>query len=372
MTDLSRASYPRPSQKILALGEGHWNHEDYNQDARRAFQRASQCKTPALGRRAYGSENECREFCNTCKAAMACSSCGSWSIAQWQRDREWALPDCRYLSITFTMPRSLWPLFASNQWLCWKLPQIAAKVLINYARVRKGIELGVMPILQTFNGKLEFNPHVHALTTAGDLKTAGADWESIFFEGHELTRVWQRLVIVLLRAALKAGRLKSEQTNDEARRLLSCEEKRTWRKTHVQQELKEHFLRYGGRYLRRPPFSERHIIDVFDGFVSFWYRDKLTKRREIVRCTLQEFIDRWARHIPERHRHAVRYFGPFAPRLWGKVRPRVFENLGTLLRARPKRLPWAAGVELLRGSNPLVDSKGQRMKFLRHISSSKG
>jgi len=59
VTDLLRVSYPRPSQKILALGKSHWNREDYNQHARHAFQRASLCKTPALGSRAYVSANDC-------------------------------------------------------------------------------------------------------------------------------------------------------------------------------------------------------------------------------------------------------------------------------------------------------------------------
>ena len=368
MTNLSAVPYWSRSQQILTLGQDHWDHEGYHQNARRVFQRGTLCKTPALGSRLYASTNEQREFCNTCKSGMACPSCGNWMTTQWQRDREWALPECRYLSITFTMANTLWPLFASNPLLCRKLPEIAATVLINYARVRKGAELGVMPILQTFNGKLEFNPHVHALTTAGDLHTADTSWESIFFDNYELTRVWQRLVIMLLRAALAAGQLDSTMTHDEIERLLNCEEKRTWSKTHVQHEVKEHFLRYGGRYLRRPPFSEQHIIDVADGSVSFWYLDKQTGRRETVRCTVEEFIDRWAQHIPERYRHTVRYFGFFAPRRWVQVGAAVFKILRTPPQSRPKRLPWAVSVEQLSGLNPLVDRKGQRLKFVRHIA----
>jgi hypothetical protein len=358
------------SQQILALGRKHWDHESYNQTARLVFKRAALCKTPALGSRLYASENERREFCNTCKSGMGCASCGNWMTTQWQREREWALPECRYLSITFTMPDTLWPLFASNPWLCQKLPEIAATVLINYARVRKGAELGVIPILQTFNGKLEFNPHVHALTTASDLHTADAFGGSIFFDNYELTRAWQRLVTMLLWAALDASKLKSSMPHYEIQRLLSCEEKRSWSKTHVHQEAKAHFLRYGGRYLRRPPFSERHIIDVGEGFISFWYWNKRTKRRETVRCTIEEFIDRWAGHIPKRYCHTVRYFGIFGPRRWAQVGVAIFNLLRTPSRLRPKRLPWASSVEQLSGANPLVDRKGKRLKFVRHIAPS--
>jgi hypothetical protein len=357
------------SQQILIIGREHWDHDGYDPNARRVFRRALQCKTPALGRRVYASENEEREFCNTCKSPVACTSCGQWSTTHWQRQREYALPDGRYLSITFTMPKTLWPLFAANPRVCRKLAVIAARVIASYARVRKGAEVGAMPVLQTFNGKLEFNAHVHTLVTAGDLRTAGSQGtSSIYFDPYELMRSWKRLVIVLLRGALEAGQLKSGMPRDEVERLLEEEEKRTWYSTHVQADEKEHFLSYGGRYVRRPPFAEQRILDIADGFVHFRYKDKQTHRRETVRCTVEEFIDRWAQHIPGRYRHTVRYFGSLAPRRWPQVAAAVFTLLGKQQRRRPKRLPWVVGVQELGGENPLVDSKRQPMKFVRHIA----
>jgi hypothetical protein len=115
-----------------------------------------------MGQRVYASENEERTFCNTCKSP-ACPSCGHWATVQWQRERWCAIPEGPYRVITFTMPNTLWPLFASSPRLCRKLTEIAARVIVGYARARRGVEVGVMPILHTFNGKLEFNSHVHAL-----------------------------------------------------------------------------------------------------------------------------------------------------------------------------------------------------------------
>jgi hypothetical protein len=357
------------SQQILIIGREHWDHDGYDPNARRVFRRAVQCKTAALGRRVYASENEEREFCNTCKSLVACISCGHWATTQWQRQREYALPDGRYLSITFTMPKTLWDLFAANPRLCRKLAEIAARVIGSYARVRKGAEVGVMPVLQTFNGKLESNPHVHTLVTAGDLQTVGMHGlSSIYFDSHELRDSWQRLVIVLLRGALQAGQLQFTKPRDEVERLLHVEEKRTWHSTHVQADEKEHFLSYGGRYVRRPPFAEQRILSIADGFVRFRYKDKQTHRRETVQCTVEEFIDRWVQHLPGRYCHAVRYFGLFAPRRWAEVAAAAFILLGQQQRRRPKRLPWAVAIQELGGPNPLVDYKGQSMKFVRHIA----
>ncbi len=332
-------------QQILVAGREHWDHDDYDPDSRRCFLRALQCKTPALGGRVYASESEERLFCNTCKSP-ACSSCGHWATMQWQRERWCAIPDGPYRVITFTMPNTLWPLFAANPRLCRKLAEIAARVVGSYARVHRGIEVGVMPVLHTFNGRLQFNSHVHALVTAGDLQTSGPKARSsIFFDRDELMRSWQRLVIVLLRAALDAGQLKSGMARDEMECLLQREEKRAWR-VHVQAfDGKEHFLRYAGRYVRRPPIAQRRILGIADGFVRFWYKDKRRHRRETVRYTVEEFIDRWAQHIPKRYRHAVRHFGLFAPRRWPQTAAAVFILIGTKQRPRPKRRPWAVAIQ---------------------------
>lgn len=234
---------PRRSllQRILIEGRKHWDHEGYDPDCRARFLRAIQCKTPDMGQRVYASENEERTFCNTCKSPT-CPSCGHWATVQWQRERWCATPEGPYQVITFTMPNTLWPLFASNPRLCRKLAEIAAGVIVSYARARRSVEVGVMPILHTFNGKLEFNSHVHALVTARDLQTlASQSGSNIFFDRNQLMHSWKRLIIALLRAALESACLDSGMDHDEVERLLQHEEIRNW-KVHVQAfDGKEHF-----------------------------------------------------------------------------------------------------------------------------------
>jgi hypothetical protein len=226
-----------------------------------------------------------------------------------------------------------------------------------------------MPILHTFNGKLEFNSHVHALVTARDLQTlASQNRSNIFFDRNHLMRSWKRLIVALLRAALESGSLDSGMGDAEVERLLQQEEIRNWR-VHVQAfDGKEHFLRYAGRYVRRPPIAERRIVAISNGFVHFWYKDKRLRRRETVVCTVEEFIDRWAQHVPKRYRHSMRYFGVFGPRRWSQVAGAAFALVGEKQRPRPKRRPWALSVERLSGRNPLVDYKGSRMTFIRHLA----
>lgn len=152
--------------------------------------------------------------------------------------------------------------------------------------------------------------------------------------------------------------------------LLRQEEIRYWR-VHVQAcDGKEHFLRYAGRYIRRPPIAERRIVAISNGFVRFWYKDKRLRRREMVSCTLEKFINRWAQHVPKHYRHSVRYFGLFGSRRWSQLSAAAFTLVGEKQRPWPKRRPWAFSVERLSGRNPLIDYKGYRMTFVRHLAPS--
>jgi hypothetical protein len=362
---------PRPSRlrEILIRGRGHWDHDGYDPDWRRAFLLALQCKTPALGGRLYASESEERVFYNTCKSPT-CPSCGHWATIQWQRERWCALPEGLYVEITFTMPDTLRGMFASNPRLTRKLAKIAARVIRSYARVQYGVEVGVMPVLHTFNGELLFKPHVHALVTAGGLQASRSSWRSgLFFDRTALMASWKRLVIAVLRKASEANQLRTEITQGQLERLLKFEEIREWI-GHVQSfRGKEHFLRYCGRYVRRPPMAQWRVFAIEDGFVKFWHQDKRLKRWVVVSCKIEEFIDRWAQHIPKRYQHAVRHFGLFAPRRWPRTAAAVFTVLRVKQLRPPKRLPWAISVEKF-GRNPLLDQNNRPMKFVRHLTAS--
>src|ERR1039457_2646959 len=84
--------------------------------------------------------------------------------------------------------------------------------------------------------------------------------------------------------------------------------------------------------------------------------------------TLEEFIDRWAQHIPERYQHAVRSFGLFAPRALRQTSAAIFAILGQERRPRPKPRPWADSLKRDFGQDPLLDQTGKRMKWVRRLA----
>ena len=104
-----------------------------------------------------------------------------------------------------------------------------------------------MAILHTFNGKLEFNSHVHTMVTAGGLYGLSDSWvRTVYYDRAALLESWRRAVIKLLRTALRVGQLVSALTVDELEVLLSEQETRWWSVNIKSFKSKDHFLRYAG------------------------------------------------------------------------------------------------------------------------------
>ena len=95
---------------------------------------------------------------------------------------------------------------------------------------------------------------------------------------------------------------------------------------------------------------------------------KKLRRRVEVKCSLEEFIDHWSQHIPERYQHAVLNFGLFAPRALGQTAAAILVILRQERRARPKPRPWAESIERDFGPDPLLDHTGKRMKWVRRLA----
>lgn len=353
-------------KRILSLARPHWERDEARAAVLDALRKVLLCGTPALGAEVYALDGEERVAYHTCKS-RACPSCGYRSTLQWQRERWAALPDVPYKGITFTMPDVLWPLFRDNRRLLKALPVLAANILRAWASGKHGIQVGVMAVLHTFNGRLEFNSHVHTMVTAGGLQPSGTWIPSVYYDQDWLSEQWRRSVVQLLRAALRAGILQSKMTAEEIEEMLASQEKRWWSIKIQTLGSKEHFLRYAGRYARRPPIAQRRITRIDETTVAFWTKDKKLKRRVEVRYSLAGFIDTWAQHIPERYQHAVRSFGLFAPRVVRETARAVFITLGQKRRPRPKPRPWAISIMHDFGRNPLLDAKGRKMKWVRRL-----
>jgi Putative transposase/Transposase zinc-binding domain len=359
--------YPDPLKQILSQTRSHWDRNETRPAVRQAFRKALLCRTPALGAEVYASENQEKIVFHTCKG-KGCPSCGYRATVTWQRDRWAALPEVPYKGITFTMPDVLWQIFRDNPALARVLPVLAANVIQAYASAKQGLRVGVISILHTFNGWLEFNSHVHTMIMAGGLQSSGSWVSRVYYDNDVIMEFWRQAVIKLLRAALRTGRLRVDLTTAQTEAMLTEQGKRWWSIKVQSLGSKEHFLKYAGRYVRRPPIAQRRITYIGERSIDFWTFDKKLKRRVNVVCSPEAFIGRWSRHIPERYDHSVRYFGLFAPRSLRQTSATLFTIIGQSKRPRPKARRWADSIKGDFGIDPLLDKRGKRMKWVRRLA----
>ena len=109
------------------------------------------------------------------------------------------------------MPKELWVLFRDNPRLAKSLPALATTIIQSQAGTRHGLRVGVIAILHTFNGALEFNSHVHTMVTAGGLRESTDVWvSSVYYDYDLLMTSWRKAVLKFLLAVLRAGQLHSE------------------------------------------------------------------------------------------------------------------------------------------------------------------
>ena len=69
--------------------------------------------------------------------------------------------------------------------------------------------------------------------------------------------------------------------------------------------------------------------------------------------------------MPDDRRKAIRYFGLLAPRAKGQSYAALFVLLGETKRPRPQRLDWRSSLLKYFGHDPLIDSRGQEMHWVR-------
>lgn len=353
-----------PLKEIIASTRAQWDQPSSRPAVRNNFNKVLKCRTEALGSEVYASSTEQKNVYHTCKS-RACPSCGHRATILWQREMWAVLPDIEYAGVVFTMPDVLWPILRSNRQLLNDLPALGATVIDEWANEIYGARLMIMVVPHTFGRHLNFNPHLHILVSGGGLRTADGAWiPRCQPDKKALMERWRYALITYLREALKQGLLRSQGTQKEMQRLLTTQYERWWNVDVQRRMSKDHFLKYAGRYARRPPLAQYRILTSANEEISFRTKDHKLKREIVTRYAPEDFINLLADHISDHYRHAIRHFGLLAPRLKGRTFGALFAQLGQTFRPRPQHLSWAKSIERSFGINPLLDSTGEPMKLI--------
>jgi hypothetical protein len=176
--------------------------------------------------------------------------------------------------------------------------------------------------------------------------------------------MWRYAVVAHLRGALKANVLHYDGEMRHLQKRLTAEYERDFWVIHIDRLMsKVHFLRYAVRYHCRPPIATYRLLNVTDREVQFLA--KIGKKLVPTQYSINEFVARLAEHVPDRYRHAIRHFGLLAPRSKAWTWAAVFSVLEQQKRSRPRRLSWRQSLWKYLKVDPLIDSRGNPMRWVR-------
>lgn len=258
-----------------------------------------------------------------CKGKF-CPTCAVGEAQKWAEVQANDMYHTMHRHVILTIDEGLRPIFAHHQYretLLKGLMDEAAKVVTNCFRKQ---EAGAIVALHTFGSKLEFNPHVHLLVTMGGITKDGKWEEYNFLPFVKLRKVWQTVVLKLIRRTL------SQRAKAKVQPLLQAAFKNNPDGFYIHAPNQSRTdvkatLSYIGRYMKRGPIA-LHRIKMYDGeLVAFAYQDKRDGEWKIEELSVEDFIGRLIRHIPDDQFKMIRHYGIYSRRT-KKVMKKVVEH----------------------------------------------
>ena len=293
-----------------------------------------QCRTPRLG----GRLDRCdrcgysRLFYNSCRNRH-CPKCGALARERWVRARKKTVLPVVYFHAVFTVPDILNPLVLTNQRELYHiLFRAGSETLLELGRDPKhlGAEIGVIATLHTWGQNMMDHPHLHCIVTGGGLSEDGKRWVrpkktvkgvDFFVHVNVISDLFKKKFLAYLKEAFDAGSLtfcgKTAHLGSKTAfyRFKNELYARQW-VTYCKEPFSgvENVLEYLGRYIHRVAISNRRILRLEDGRVTFKWRDYRDGREKLMKLDVFEFIRRFLLHVLPTGFFKVRYYGIFSSR----------------------------------------------------------
>ena len=277
---------------------------------RRALGDLVACRTEAMGGHVFrcdrcGHEQYAYHSCRN----RHCPKCHTRDIERWLAERRAELLPVPYFHVVFTLPAQLHEITRRHQRRLYGiLMKAAAAALIRLAADPHyvGGLIGVLAVLHTWTRTLAYHPHVHCLVPAGGLSPDGNQWlparQSYLVPVRALSKIFRGIFKDLLRKQLPDAPIARS----------------VWRKKWVVYckptvAGADSVLTYLARYVHRIAITNRRILSIDDGHVTFRYKDAQARQWKTMTLPAEEFLRRFLQHVLPAGFHKVRYYGLWAP-----------------------------------------------------------
>ncbi len=326
----------RPALEVADIFRGHgpaWrraNAGHVSLGQLKVMSAVENCRTAALG----GHVARCEDCAYTTIAYNSCRNrhcpkCQGAAAKEWLATRAADLLPVPYFHVVFTLPARIADIAYQNKAVIYDLLfKASAETLTTIAADPRhlGARIGITAVLHTWGSAMTHHPHLHMIVPGGGISLDGKTWVScrsgFFLPVRVLSRLFRRLLLTMLRAAHKAGRLQffgNHGALADARAFAAYLE--PLRQTEWVVYSKRPFggpqavLAYLSRYTHRVAIANSRLIACDREGVSFkWkdYRAKGRHRQKTMTLATDEFIRRFLIHVLPRGFHRIRHYGLLA------------------------------------------------------------
>ena len=296
---------------------------------RKACNAILNCRTAALGGHLEActgcgtlsvSYNSCRH--------RACPKCQWPAQVKWVQERMGELLNTTYFHIVFTVPHTLNPLFLSNDAALYNLLMRCAWETLDQLAWQPqwlGAQTGTLAVLHTWGQKIDFHPHVHCVVPGGGVLPDGS-WKpakrGFFIPVRVMSALFRGKFLAALKQMRQTGGLEyhgsaAALADDGAFKSLMGGLYKTGWVVYAKAPMggPAQVLKYLGRYTHRIAISNRRILSIADGRVTFKYKDRQHNDQEkVLTLDAEEFVRRFLLHVLPAGFHKIRHYGLLAAR----------------------------------------------------------
>jgi hypothetical protein len=339
----------------------------------RAIADITDCRTSALGGQVYFCD-ECVEYrysYHSCKNRN-CNKCGHEQAQAWLQTQKKQLLPVTYFMATFTLHDNLRRVAGSHQRLFYDLLfHTSAAAMQKLARDPEyvGGEIGMAGVLQTWPRDLSvLHPHIHYIVPGGGLSEDGSSW----LPARQNFLMPKRALSKIFRAKFR------DELKKAAPDLFNTVPPQTWKEkwvVHLQSVgTGEHALKYLAPYIFQVAISNKRLLKLEDGMVTFKYKHGKTKQWKTKTMPAEKFIASFLQHVLPPRFVKVRYYGLLSSQQREKLE--TVKEFLTVQNAKPETQATAAPPETASEPNEPADEKpktthcpkcGKEMRWVKEV-----
>jgi hypothetical protein len=304
--------------------------------------------------------HEMRKVPYRCKGRF-CTTCSCGETEEWSRLMQEEVFQVNHRHVIFTIDEGLRNIFLMYRWMLKEFMDEAARLIQVHYQKKHKVTPGIIAGLHTFGSQLNFNPHVHMLVTMGGM-TENGEWKTYdYLPYKKFRKQWQTVVLKLIRRNLTEEQKK--QVQPLLQKAYSENDEGFYVHAPKQDGNVKAQLGYIGRYIRRPAISVERIKEYDGEYVTFRYHDKTDDTDKEEKITVEEFMTRLIRHIPDENFKMIRHYGLYARRIKKQCKEKVKvwqeKVKKTLVKVQKliKRRKWHERIKEQTGKDPMVCPK---------------